>query len=185
MYTASTAHLKIGKHCLFLVFTKHISIVHTCSEELRYDYGFPHAEWTRSLEAPGTKINIEAATSKNKKSREVDEPSYQWRGRRNWKLSSNNLYLKEKSDDSEKRVASTMQRKGKESEVPVKEVSKFYLYLNAKNLTIPLQLFSLQSCNKSSKAERNITAETVEKAQGNIQPWHGTEDLNEIIAKQF
>ena len=46
-------------------------------EELRYDYGFPHAEWRRNPQAPGTKSNIdniEAADSKNKISRNVDEP---------------------------------------------------------------------------------------------------------------
>ena len=42
---------------------------------------------------------------------------------------------------------------GKESEVPVKEVSNLYPNLSAKNLTIPLQPVSLQSCNKSSKTE--------------------------------
>ena len=46
-------------------------------EELRYDYGFPHAEWRRNPQASGTKSNIdniEAADSKNKTSRNVDEP---------------------------------------------------------------------------------------------------------------
>ena len=46
-------------------------------EEFRYDYGFPHAEWRRNFQAPGTKTNIdnrEAADSKNKISRKVDEP---------------------------------------------------------------------------------------------------------------
>ena len=46
------------------------------SEELRYDYGFPHAEWRLNLQAPGTKSivdNIKAADSKNKISPKVDE----------------------------------------------------------------------------------------------------------------
>ena len=32
-------------------------------EELRYEYGVPHAEWIRNPEAPGTKINTEAVNS--------------------------------------------------------------------------------------------------------------------------
>ena len=46
-------------------------------EELRYDYGFSHAEWRRNPQAPGTKSNIdniESADSKNKISHKVDEP---------------------------------------------------------------------------------------------------------------
>ena len=46
-------------------------------EELRYDYGFPHAEWRRNPQGPGLKSNIdniEAADSKNKLSRKVEEP---------------------------------------------------------------------------------------------------------------
>ena len=53
---------------------------------------------------------------------------------------------KEKPDDSEKSVASTTQRKGKESEVPVKEVRKLYLKVSVKNITIPLQPVYLQIC---------------------------------------
>ena len=71
---------------------------------------------------------------------------------------------KEKPGDSEKRVASTTQRKGKESEVPVKEVSNLYPNLSAKNLTIPLQPVSLQSCNESINIEIQNAADTVEKA---------------------
>ena len=44
---------------------------------MRYDYGFPHAEWRQNPQAPGTKSvidNLEAAESKNKISRKVDEP---------------------------------------------------------------------------------------------------------------
>ena len=47
------------------------------SEDLRYDYGFPHAELRRNPQASGTKSNIdniEAADSKNKIPRKVDEP---------------------------------------------------------------------------------------------------------------
>ena len=46
-------------------------------EELRYDYGFPHAEWRRNPQSSGTKSNIdniEATDSKNKISRKVEEP---------------------------------------------------------------------------------------------------------------
>ena len=71
---------------------------------------------------------------------------------------------KEKPGDSEKRNASRTQRKGKESEVPVKEVSNLYPNLSAKNLTIPLQPVSLQSCNESTNIEIQNAADTVEKA---------------------
>ena len=65
---------------------------------------------------------------------------------------------------TQKKNASTTQRKGKESDVPVKEVSNLYRNLSAKNLTIPLQPESLQSCNKSSKIAKQNAADTVEKA---------------------
>ena len=137
-------------------------------EKLRYDYGFPHVEWRRNPQAPGTKSdidNIEAADSKNKISHKVDEPFITVQGRRNWKLSSNNLDLTKKNQVIQKqRVASTTQRKGKESEVPVKEVSNLYHNLSAKNLTIPLQPRSLQSCNESINIEIQNAADTVEKA---------------------
>ena len=44
---------------------------------MRNDYGFPHAEWRRNPQASGIKSNIdniEAADSKNKISRKVEEP---------------------------------------------------------------------------------------------------------------
>ena len=63
-----------------------------------------------------------------------------------------------------KRDASTTQRKGKESEVPVKEVSNLYPNLSAKNLTIPLQPVSLHSCSESINIELQNAANTVEKA---------------------
>ena len=66
-------------------------------EEFRYDYGFPHTEWRRNPQAPGTKRNIdniEAADSKNKISPKVDLPFITVPIRRNWKLSSNILDLK-------------------------------------------------------------------------------------------
>ena len=53
---------------------------------------------------------------------------------------------KEKLDDSQNRIATTTQRKGKESEVPVKEVAKLYPNNSVKNITIPLQPVFLQSC---------------------------------------
>ena len=46
----------------------------------------------------------------------------------------------------------------------MKEVSNFYPNFSAKNLTIPLQPVSLQSCNKSNKIEKQNAADTVEKA---------------------
>ena len=51
--------------------------VHIHRWGLLYDYGFPHAEWRRNRQAPGTKSkidNTEAADSKKKISRKVDEP---------------------------------------------------------------------------------------------------------------
>ena len=137
-------------------------------EELRYDYGFPHAEWRRNPQAPGTKSNIdyiEAADSKNKISRKVEQLFITvTRKKKLETLFKESRPEIEKPDDSEKIVASTTQRKGKESEVPVKEVSNLYPNLSAKNLTIPLQPVSLQSCNKSSKIEKQNAADTVEKA---------------------
>ena len=44
---------------------------------MRYDYGFPQAEWRRNPQAPGTKSkidNIEVADFKNEISRKVDQP---------------------------------------------------------------------------------------------------------------
>ena len=64
--------------------------------------------------------------------------------------------------------ASTMQRNGKESEVPVKEVSNLFPNLSAKNLTIPHQPVSLQSRNKSSKIEKQNAADIVEKVPNPI-----------------
>ena len=141
--------------------------IFTC-EELRYDYGFPHAEWRRNPQAPGTKSNIdniEAVDSKNKISRKVDEPFITvTRKNKLETLFKQSGPEKEKPGDSEKRVASTTQRKGKESEVPVKEVSNLYPNLSAKNLTIPLQPVSLQSCNESINIEIQNATDTVEKA---------------------
>ena len=137
-------------------------------EELRYDYGFPHAEWRRKPQASGTKSsidNIEAADSKNKISRKVDEPFITvTRKKKLETLFKQSGPQKEKPGDSGKRVASTTQRKGKESEVPAKEVSNLYPNLSAKNLTIPLQPVSLQSCNESINIEIQNAADTVEKA---------------------
>ena len=82
---------------------------------------------------------------------------------------------KEKPDDSEKRVVSTTLRKRKESEVPVEVVSKLHPNLSAKNLTIPLQPVSLQSCNQSSKVEKNKTTDTEEKALNTLRKNGGTE----------
>ena len=136
---------------------------------MRYDYGFPHAEWRRNPEAPGTKSNIEAANFKNKMSRKVDEPFITvTRKKKLETLFIQTRHEKEKPDDSEKRVASTTQRKGKESEVPVEVVSKLHPTLSAKNLTIPLQPVSLQSYNQSSKVEKINAADTAEKAPNPI-----------------
>ena len=136
-------------------------------EELRYYYGFPHAEWRRNPQAPGTKSNIdniEAADSKNKISRNVDEPFITvTRKKKLETLFKQSGPEKEKPGDSEKRISSTTQRKGKESEVPVKEVSNLYPNLSAKNLTIPLQPVPLQSCNESNNIEIQNAADTVEK----------------------
>ena len=89
-------------------------------EELRYDYGFPHAEWRRNPQASVTKSNIdniEAADSKNKISRKVDEPFITVKRKKKLEtLFKQSGPEKEKPGDSEKRVASTTQRKGKESE---------------------------------------------------------------------
>ena len=83
-----------GKHCLLQKFSPKSHFCETIGrnksqliilvypiivtgEELRYDYGFPHAERRRNPQAPGTKSNIdniEAADSKNKRSRKVDQP---------------------------------------------------------------------------------------------------------------
>ena len=137
-------------------------------EELCYDYGFPHAEWRRNPQAPGTNSkldNIEAADSKNKISCKVDEPFITvTRKKKLETLFKQSGPEKEKPCDSEKRVASTTQRKGKESEVPVREVSILYPNLSAKNLTIPLQPVSLQSCNESITIEIQNAPNTVEKA---------------------
>ena len=46
----------------------------------------------------------------------------------------------------------------------MKELSNLYPNLSAKNLTIPLQPVSLQSCNKFSKVEKQNAADTVKKA---------------------
>ena len=136
-------------------------------EELRYDYGFPHAEWRRNPQAPGTKSNIdniEAADSKNKISRNVDEPFITvTRKKKLETLFKQSGPEKENPGDSEKRISSTTQRKGKESEVPVKEVSNLYPNLSAKKLTIPLQPVPLQSCNESNNIEIQNAADTVEK----------------------
>ena len=133
-----------------------------------YYYGFPHVEWRLSPQAPGTKSdidNIEAADSKNKIIRKVDEPFITvTRKKKLETLFKQSGPEKEKPGDSEKRVASTTQRKGKESEVPVKEVSNLYPNLSAKNLTIPHQPVSLQSGNESINIEIQNAAETVVKA---------------------
>ena len=145
----------------------HIYPIIFTGEELRYDYGFPHAEWRRNLQAQGTKSNIdniEAADSKNKISRKVDQPFITvTRKKKLETLFKQSRPEIEKSDDSERSVATT-QRKGKESEVPAKQVSNLYANLIAKNLTVPIQPVSLQSCNKSSKIEKQNAADTVEKA---------------------
>ena len=70
----------------------------------------------------------------------------------------------EKPDDSKKELHQQRKENGKKSEVPVKKDSNFYPNLSAKNLTIPLQPVSLQSCNKSGKTEKQNAADTVEKA---------------------
>ena len=115
------------------------------------------------------KSNIEAAYFKNKMSREVDEPFITvTRKKKLETLFKQFRHEKEESDDSEKRVATTTQRKGKESDVPVEVVSKLYPTLSSKNFTIPLQPVSLQSCDQSSKVERNNAAETVEKTPNPI-----------------
>ena len=75
----------------------------------------------------------------------------------------------EEPDDSEKKSCINNAKKGKESEIPVKEVSNLYPNLNAKNHTIPLQPVSLQSCDKSSKIEKQNAADTVQKA---LEPLH-------------
>ena len=133
-------------------------------EELLYDYGFPHAEWRRNLQAPGTKSNIdniEAAHSKNKISRNVDEPFITVTRKKKLEIVfKQSGPEKEKPGDSEKRVASTTQRKGKESEDPVKEVSNLYPNLSAKKVTIPLQPVS---CNEAINIEIQNAADTVEK----------------------
>ena len=153
-------------------------------EELRYDYGFPHAEWRRNPEAPGTKSNIEAANFKNKMSRKVNEPFLTvTRKKKLETLFKQTRHEKEKPDDSEKRVASTTQREGKESEVPVEVVSKLHPTLGAKNLTIPLQPVSRtehgistnSSQNKSSKVEKNKPTGTEEKAPNPLRKDGGTE----------
>ena len=148
-------------------------------EELRYDYGFPHAEWRRNPQAPGTKSNIdniEAADSKNKISRNVDEPFITvTRKKKLETLFKQSGPEKEKPGDSEKkRISSTTQRKGKESEVPVKEVSNLYPNLSAKNLTIPLQPVPLQSCNESNNIEIQNAADTVEKPPNTLHNNAGT-----------
>ena len=141
-------------------------------EELRYDYGFPHAEWRRNPQASGIKSNIdniEAADSRNKISRKVEEPFITvTRKKKVETLFKQSGPEKEKPGDSEKRVASTTQRKGKESEVPVKEVSILYPNLSAKNLTIPLQPVSLQSCNESINIEIQNAAEKAPNPSHNI-----------------
>ena len=66
-------------------------------EELRYDYCFPHAEWRRNPQTPGTKNNIdniEAADSKNKISRKMDQLFLTVTRKKNWRVSSNNLDMK-------------------------------------------------------------------------------------------
>ena len=141
-------------------------------EELRYDYGFPHAEWRRNPQAPGTKSNIdniEAADSKNNISRKVDEPFITVTRRKKLEtLFKQSGPEKEKPGDSEKRVASTTQRKGKESEVPVEEVSNLYPNLSAKNLTISLQTVLLQSCSKSINIEIQNAGDIVEKPPNSL-----------------
>ena len=86
-------------------------------EELRYDYGFPHAEWRRNPQAPGTKSNIdniEAADSKNKLSRKVDEPFITVTRRKKLEtLFKQSGPEKEKHGDSEKRVAINNAKKTK------------------------------------------------------------------------
>ena len=86
-------------------------------EELRYDYGFPHADWRRNPQAPGTKSkidNIEAADSKNKVFRKVDQHFITvTREKKQETLFKQSRPEIVKPDDSEKRVASTTQRKGK------------------------------------------------------------------------
>ena len=98
-------------------------------------------------------------------SRKVDQPFIRvTRKKKLETLFEQSRHENEKLDDSEKRVASTTQRKGKKTEVLVKEVSNLYPNLSAKNFTTPLQPVSLQSCNKSSKNEKQKAADTVEKS---------------------
>ena len=160
------------------------------SEELRYDYGFPHAKWRRNPQASGTKSNIdkiEATDSKNKQFRKVDEPFITvTRKKKLETLFKQSGPEKEKPGDSEKKSCINNAKKREESEVPVKEVSNLYPNLSAKNLTIPLQTASLHSCNESINIEIQNAADTVEKAPNalqNICGGHGTEDLNKVIAK--
>ena len=114
-------------------------------EELRYDYGFTHAEWRQNPQAPGTKSNIdniEAADSKNKISRKVDEPFI--------------------TVTRKKKLETLFKQSGPEKEKPGD--SNLYPNVSAKNLTIPLQPVSLQSCNESIIIEIQNAADTVEKA---------------------
>ena len=87
------------------------------SEELRYDYGFSHAEWRRNPQASGTKSNIdkiEATDSKNKQFRKVDEPFITvTRKKKLETLFKQSGPEKEKPGDSEKKELH-QQRKEKE-----------------------------------------------------------------------
>ena len=86
-------------------------------EELRYDYGFPHAEWRRNLQAPGTKSkidNIVVADSKNKISRKVDQPFITvTRKKKLETLFKESRPELEKPDDSEKKLHQQCEEKEK------------------------------------------------------------------------
>ena len=69
-----------------------------------------------------------------------------------------------------KSVASTTQRRGIESEFPVKEVSKLYPNVSAKNITIPLQSASLQSC----RSKQNAQSCSSEKSSKSLRQDNGT-----------
>ena len=133
-------------------------------EALRYDYGFPHAEWRQKPQAPGTKSNIdniEAADSKNKISRKVDEPFITVTRKTNletlFKQSRPEL---EKPDDSEKRVAPTTQRKSKRN---LKfQVKRFPIYIPLLVRRTSQLQFSLCHCNHATNLAnlRNKTLRT-------------------------
>ena len=141
-------------------------------EELRYDYSFPHAEWRRNQDAPGTKSNIEAANFKNKMSRKVDEPFITvTRKKKLETLFKQTRHEKEKPMIQKKELH--QQRKEKEKNLKfqwkwfpscipllVRRTSQFH--------SIHKQPVSLQSYNQSSKVEKINAADTAEKAPNPI-----------------